>query len=301
MDFAARVARETRREICIRRPRKTGDSRQAPVRPSHFEDLTGKVSFLSGVGDQPQVAGLPKLRRRAHHPRSHRGNSVHLRHDRRAARRRPDPRKFPRQPRAARARHRSISQVRKVDASAEIRFARPAEPCLRAGDGAVRSTAAGRDYRVSNPRQILLRLFERSSANAPRRSSPCRVCSTGFTRESSATRKRHAGKVARKGPRIRKRPEISPPRLEISPHPSSLWLEILGVHLRRRCADARNRRIFPPHRLRRCAGLWHDRNRLADQPQSSVSCGTGFDRQSFARTRVPSRGQTAKFSCAAKM
>ncbi len=82
---------------------------------------------------------------------------------------------------------------------------------------------------------------------------------------------------------------LSPPCLALSSAPPPTRLELLGVHLRRRGTFFGDRGILQAHRLRGGAGVRHDRDRLIDQPQSSLPRCPGVRRQNPAGARIPSR------------
>src|SRR6267142_3195823 len=74
--------------------------------------------------------------------------------------------------------------------------------------------------------------------------------------------------------------------MDISANSPNVWLEILGVYLRRRSAFPGNGTLFQTAWVRRGAGLWNDGNGFLDQPESSLARSRGNRWKNSAGSRV---------------
>ena len=70
---------------------------------------------------------------------------------------------------------------------------------------------------------------------------------------------------------------------------SPVRMEILGIHLRRRRARSRDRRVLGTPRIRRHPGLWPDGDDLDHERESSFPFGQRINRQSSGGTRGETR------------
>src|SRR5207248_10084652 len=82
------------------------------------------------------------------------------------------------------------------------------------------------------------------------------------------------------------RVKVSATGMDVSPHPSPLWLEILGLHLRRRGSRERHREFLQTNGLRGGSGVRDDGNRLAYQSEPPVSRHRRFGRQDSSKPAI---------------
>src|SRR5271155_3798450 len=120
--------------------------------------------------------------------------------------------------------------------SAAICHAGTAEPCLRAVHGAVRAAAAWRDGGLRTVRESLRdhpHREARASHGAYRRAPHARCVACGDRARIGSAR---AEGLAEENSRRGEWPEVLAKSLALPPHSPAVWLEVLGVHFRRRSA-----------------------------------------------------------------
>ncbi len=136
----------------------------AGVAALHLETLRDEIAARSDSPVTPPAA----------HPRRHRGDRLHLRHNRRAARRRHLARKHPGEPGTAGARDRQLPQVRAHLPSAALSESAAAQPRLRTVSGNLPAAAAGGDGDLPGHAEPFGGAAGHQEANACRSLSPCR-------------------------------------------------------------------------------------------------------------------------------
>src|SRR5205085_9483373 len=111
--------------------------------------------------------------------------------------------------------------------------------------------------------------------------------SDGSATSRNTTRENHErGQNFSSATRCGRRAQLPPKLVDLPSHTPSLWLAFLGLHHRWRNSGKRHREFLATTRLRSDSRLWHDGDRFAHQPLSSVSHAARIDWQGCSRTGV---------------